>query len=51
MSERTPVSRIVETIKQVAVMQEQIARLVEAMTRLAVRVEAIESVLKRHAGS
>lgn len=42
MAERTPVSKVLETIAAVALLQEQLAALVEALTKLTARVEAIE---------
>jgi hypothetical protein len=42
MPDRTPLSKVRETIEAVAVIQEQIDGLIEALTKLTSRVDAIE---------
>ncbi len=42
MAAGTPTSKIVQTIKAVEVIQEQIAGLTEALTRLTRRIEELE---------
>jgi len=42
MAGRTPLSKVRETIDAVTVIQDQLAALVEALTKLTLRVEALE---------
>jgi hypothetical protein len=46
MAQGTPTSRILETIKEVAAIQEQLAKLVEVVRKLSAKVEDIEAFLK-----